>query len=1105
MVHGNIATSVPARPAADPLASSAWWAGLPMRERLPPPDSGTDESLSLGARRLAGWQSGTAVTGGLRPDLSRWHEAGVGEQELRLLLGESPEDLRKRIPQPPEWLNAVAVAWAGYGAEPSPIDDELLAGLGPAGGLLALVHPLAVWHQRKLRDEVNRLARDFGQQDGISPSHPLLRPAYELLLAMVAPVLALHLRRAAGTLSGDTPAERFSAFAARLREPGFALGILAEHPTLARELVDELATWLAVRRELAGRLLADLPALRASFGVTADSLHDVAELRTGAGDTHRGGRSVAILTFSDGASVVYKPRGLAVETHFYELVDWLNDKGLAHPLRRLSILERLGYGWVEFVTARGCTDEAQLRRFYWRHGVYLSLLYALRASDMHLENVIAAGEHPAVVDLEATFQQPVPAVRTRRVAVPPEAMDLLEDWVLSVGLLPQRLIRQDGDEVLTTEISGLAGGDGQLTPMKVPQWLDTGTDRMRRTRARAELPAALNLAKLNGAAVDPVDYQDELLAGFQACYRLLLAHRDELGADAGPVAAFATDETRVVVLPTAVYGRILQESWHPAVLGDALDRECLFEIIRTRHPELVASAPIAASEARQLTRRDIPFFWTRPDSRDLHDEHGVMVPDCFPRSGLDLVRERIATLSEADLGRQSWAVSASLAALRLGDGQREARPRVRPLPTEEIDPALAVRAATRLGDRLLETAIDNPGRRPLWLTLAMITDRHWGVMPTGYENFSGLAGIAVFLGQLGAQSGLSRFRPTAEAVAEMLTNHVDTLLDWPERDRDLLGLGGFSELGGYIHTLTHLGALWDAPELLAHAQRLVPEVSRRVTTDTRLDVLVGTAGAALALRALHDVQPDDRTLTALRAAGERLLATAVADGPGLAWRTALGARSPLLGFSHGVSGIAYALAEIGRVTGEARFLDAAARAVRYEHAQYDAAAGNWPDHRDSTPEGTFMNAWCHGAAGIALARAGMLGGIDLAVGRADLAAAVAAVRRDLIDGDTLTGIGSDCLCHGDLGLAETLLTAGRVTGDRTLVQLAGRAARSTAEVVLAGNERCGVPHGLHVPGLLMGAAGIGYGLLRAGQPDHTPNLLLLQATPIVDNIVEETT
>ena len=32
------------------------------------------------------------------------------------------------------------------------------------------------------------------------------------------------------------------------------------------------------------------------------------------------------------------------------------------------------------------------------------------------------------------------------------------------------------------------------------------------------------------------------------------------------------------------------------------------------------------------------------------------------------------------------------------------------------------------------------------------------------------------------------------------------------------------------------------------------------------------------------------------------------------------ARSPLLGFSHGVAGIGYALAEIGTVTGEERFL-----------------------------------------------------------------------------------------------------------------------------------------------------------------------------------------
>lgn len=1077
------------------LDSSAWWAALRMHERLPAPGAPTGAHRDRGKDRLAGWRTGRAVTGGLVPDLSRWHEAGLGEDDLRFLLGETPEGLRDRLPQVPQWLECLAGAWAADpveepGSESAPHDV-----LGPAAGLLALVHPLSSWYRNDLCRQVNQVARDAGHLDEIPLGHPLFTPNHETYLTMTAPVLARHLSRAsaAGALVGATPEERFADFVRQLREPATALPILAEYPTLARELVDEAQTWLTVRRELAVRLLCDLEALRSTFGLTATSLNDVVDIRTGVGDTHRGGRSVAILTFRDGDKVVYKPRGLAVEARFSALVDWLNARGLTHALRTPAVLERDGYGWVEFAPAHGCADEAGLRRFYWRQGAYLALLHALRATDIHLENVIASGEHPMIIDLEALFQQPQPMVHTRPVAAPDAAVSLAAESVLSVGLLPTRSVQRDGEDVTATELSGLAGGNGELTPMKVPLWQDMGTDRMRRVRHRLTMPAAQNLPTVDGEVADPARYQDDLLAGFGACYRILLAGRAELLAPDGPVARFGGDEVRFLVLPTKIYGRILQESWHPAVLGDALDRECLFELLATRHPDLRANHAVAASEIRQLARRDIPFFWTRPDSRDLYDDEGIVARDFLPCSGLDLVRERIAGLSAADLRQQSWTVAASLAALQIGDTRREWRPRVRPVPTGDRDEHAAERAATLLGDNLLQTAVENPEQCPVWLTLTMVADRYWGVLPTGFENFSGLGGIALFLGYLGERTGQPRFRHAAEAIATSLHGHVDALLRWDLADRDMLSIGGFGELGGYIHTLTHLGALWHAPDLLRQAHRLVPDLVRRIATDRDLDVLTGTAGAALALRALHSVDPDDRTLAALRAAGDRLVATAVTEGTESAWRTTIPSRAPLLGFSHGAAGIAYALIEIFRATGEPRFLDVAANAVRHEYRRFDPAEGNWPDHRDVSPDGSFMNSWCHGAAGIGLARAAMLEHLAIPEVRIDLAAALAAVRRDLMAEDgTLTGTGNDCLCHGDAGLAETLLTAGLRTGDPVLVADAHRAARSVARTVLDGAELCGVPRGLHVPGLLMGTAGIGYGLLRAARPDRTPNVLLLE-------------
>jgi lantibiotic modifying enzyme len=115
------------------------------------------------------------------------------------------------------------------------------------------------------------------------------------------------------------------------------------------------------------------------------------------------GRSVVICEFSSGLRLVYKPRSLAADIHFQALVKWFNQRGFLPALRVSQILDRVTHGWVQFIAAEGCDSEAALSRFYERHGACLALLHALAATDFHCENVIAAGEDPMLVDLEAIF------------------------------------------------------------------------------------------------------------------------------------------------------------------------------------------------------------------------------------------------------------------------------------------------------------------------------------------------------------------------------------------------------------------------------------------------------------------------------------------------------------------------------------------------------------------------------------------------------------------------------------------------------------------------------------------------------------------------------
>src|SRR5262249_25496230 len=131
--------------------------------------------------------------------------------------------------------------------------------------------------------------------------------------------------------------------------------------------------------------------------------------------------------------------------------------------------------------------------FYRRQGSWLALLHALGATDVHYENVVAAGEHPVPVDLETLFHPRAPELE---LANPRQrlARGALARSVPRVGLLPNRIGEGPG-----AALGGLSGAGGQETPDELVAWENAGTDELCATRRHARLPEAHNRPVLDGA------------------------------------------------------------------------------------------------------------------------------------------------------------------------------------------------------------------------------------------------------------------------------------------------------------------------------------------------------------------------------------------------------------------------------------------------------------------------------------------------------------------------------------------------------------------------------------------------------------------------------
>jgi type 2 lantibiotic biosynthesis protein LanM len=490
-----------------------------------------NHSAELGRQRLQRWRSQPPFSDDLF-FAQRLALDGIDEARLAHILGEPVESLHERLSPLPAWLVALAEAYAQPAsafASPPPGEEVL--------GFLELVQPLIDQACDRLHARVAALADKW-------PALPFDPETVEDVLLMNLPdpllirlgramVLELNVARLQDYLAGDTPEARFQSFIERLRQPEAAIAILAEYPVLARQLAACISQWAEVSIEFLDRLCSDWEAVRGCFSLDRDP-GVLVELVGGAGDAHRGGRSVMIARFESGFQVVYKPKSLAIDAHFQELLTWLNSCGCGPPLRTLTVLERSEYGWVEYVEHQSCNSVDEVERFYQRLGAYLALLYAINASDFHLENLIAAGEHPMLIDLETLFNPNFD--RFDGTEADMAAAQAMLQSVLVVGMLPQRL--WSVDDYAGIDISGLGGEAGQLSPDRVPQLADEGTDVMRYVRQRIELPGEANRPSLDGVEASALDHVEEVITGFTTMYRLLMEHRGEMLAGDGPLFRF---------------------------------------------------------------------------------------------------------------------------------------------------------------------------------------------------------------------------------------------------------------------------------------------------------------------------------------------------------------------------------------------------------------------------------------------------------------------------------------------------------------------------------------------------------------------------------------
>lgn len=341
--------------------------------------------------------------------------------------------------------------------------------------------------------------------------------------------------------------------------------LFKKFPVLASLWCQVISHWRTYVMEVLSRLTLDRHVLSRAF-FSGRPIAGILDLRCGLSDWHHSGRTVARLQFEAG-SIIYKPRSGVGESEWFSVFEWMNRNSFQPKLRAARVLQRKGYCWMEYVEPASCETKAAARRFCERIGGMIAAAHLLKLVDCHRDNLIAAGEHPVLVDVDALWHV---SALTKTQAV--------SSVLYRTGFFPNSNRRS-----LQSRSSALGRG---TTGDHVP--------------------------RVAGEPLSVADYKQQITRGFARAWRCILGTRGRRRAFELRLRRIRSKERRWIYWATEKYAAIREASLQPVVLRSGPERDLLIRRLCRR--DIVSSAVIDA-ELRALNQLDIPYFMRRTNER----------------------------------------------------------------------------------------------------------------------------------------------------------------------------------------------------------------------------------------------------------------------------------------------------------------------------------------------------------------------------------------------------------------------------------------------------------------------------------------------------------
>lgn len=835
-------------------------------------------------------------------------------------------------------------------------------------------------------------------------------------IALRTLIAEMHGYKQRGMLKGADSKEQYQDFCKQCGSEEFFYHIADTYPVLIRCIRERIECQIQYYVQVMQWFREDSDKIGGLF-FDGGTQGRITGIESGLSDLHNGGTEVLKICLENGKKLLLKPRSMENEQFFTRLLGWISER-TGSSQYHYTILSRYDHSWCEIVEYQSCESEQDIHQYYRRLGEQLFLAYLLGTSDIHTENLIACGPYPVIVDLEA-LARPGKEIQAE------SAEDAIYSWirelVIGTGILPFYVWNKEGEGI---DGSAIHSKKGQKLPFQIPAVAEEETSNMYITYREGFTSAGRNLAWMKGKEETIAAYVDDLLSGFSEAYQAV--EKEKVFFQRALVEGKGL-QSRVVLMHTQRYAMLLNSSYHPSLLMDGAEREIfLYSIGQGRWDR---EERIVREEILALLRGDIPCFSSGMDEKSLYAGEEKCEEAFFQRTAYSRILERLGQLDQTDRNKQCDLIRTSMELIP--ENKEHFMNQIYEVRADNgfgqtMDKESLNRIIAALTDRLCTYAIWNQKKSEVsWPVLHFASSGNyaWQIRPMGIYFYDGLSGMLLLTTVMQEKQKSERIERIQKALQRQLFRYTD------EGMEDLKNLqsqntGAYTGESSVVYTYLKLYQLTKEAIYLQYARKHAEIVSKIVSKDTCADLLGGKAGAAWVFLQMFEQTGEERYVKEAEKSVYSMLPQAVKMECGIGWKPEIG-ENPISGMAHGNAGILMPVLALWELTKKQEYEILAEKIREYEESLYDEKRGNWIDRRKDKEEGEDTVAWCHGAAGILLAR---LWGYQRVTDRAWKERLKNDIERAYRKTETYWKRDSWSLCHGTGGNLWIMDIADRVLG-----------------------------------------------------------------------------